>query len=165
MPFRTDVTVRGSLNAGLLPSAGAASSSSSTGKGAAATSSSSSTMEPSSDEYLDKFAEDLNRKIDSETMVLVEGLQACVELSRVASRDKFKAAQDALESELKAESMVRATESLLSLSHTLKLLFLLNTEDKGHARVQEDQAQLAERELAAVKREVEGVLDQIRAGR
>lgn len=73
--FKTDVTVRGSLNTGLLPSGNR--SGASGGRGRAAD------PEPTSEEYLDRFAEDLNKRIDTEIEVLVDGLEQCVALSKV----------------------------------------------------------------------------------
>lgn len=86
--------------------------------------------EVSSEEYLDRFEEELHKRVDAEMEILVDGLGDCVRLSKVGwgvvpaavcdtlihadmslveqvgNKDKFKAAQDALEVELKAESMV-----------------------------------------------------------
>lgn len=119
--------------------------------------------EVSSEEYLDRFEEELHKRVDAEMEILVDGLGDCVRLSKVGNKDKFKAAQDALEVELKAESMVRATESLLSLSHTLKMLFLLNDEDKGSALVQERQRREAEEELQAVKDQARELFERVQA--
>ena len=58
---------------------------------------------------------------------------------------------------------VRATESLLSLSHTLKMLFLLNDEDKGSAQVQERQRKEAEEELQAVKDQARELFERVQA--
>lgn len=53
---------------------------------------------------------------------------------------------------------VRATESLLSLSHTLKLLFLLNDEDEGSSRIVETQQEQMSRDLKDAKHELETLL-------
>lgn len=113
---------------------------------------------------------------------------------QVGTKDRFKAEQDAVEVELKAESMVsavfadsepshatrmlagpvgctyrltsivrlakqvRATEALLSLSHTLKLLFLLNDEDEGSSRIIETQQEQMTEDLKDAKKEAESLL-------
>ena len=130
-PFKTDVSVKTSLNAGLLPGAGGSSRTGGRGGGGAAgQTGGGAEREVSSEEYLDRFEEELHRKVDAEMEILVDGLGDCVRLSKVGvafvpaavcdtlihadmslveqvgNKDKFKAAQDALEVELKAESMV-----------------------------------------------------------
>lgn len=107
-------------------------------------------------------------------------------LEQVGNKDRFKAEQDAVEVELKAESMVsilrnflrcvirpneftirtpllqvRATESLLSLSHTLKLLFLLDNEDEGSVKIVEVQQEHALAELAQIKKEASQMLGEV----
>lgn len=80
-PFRTDAVVKGSLNVGLIPSAGArggVGAGSGGAHGAAAS-------EASSEAYLDAFEEELHKKVDSEIGVLVDGLQECVQLAKVRS--------------------------------------------------------------------------------
>lgn len=58
---------------------------------------------------------------------------------------------------------VRATENLLSLSHTLKLLFLLNLEDKGSSAVQRAQREQARTELEAAKGKAKQILAELLA--
>jgi hypothetical protein len=53
---------------------------------------------------------------------------------------------------------VRATESLLSLSHTLKLLFLLNDEDEGSSRIVDTQQEHMTQALAEAKDAVKTLL-------
>lgn len=66
---------------------------------------------------------------------------------------------------ISSNTKVRATESLLSLSHTLKLLFLLNKEDEGSAKIEAAQREEALKELQRVKAETHDVLDQVLANR
>lgn len=70
-----------SLNVGLIPSAGA-----STGRGVAGSSGlqNAGSAEPSSEAYLDTFQEELQKKVDTEVGVLVDGLQECVQLAKVS---------------------------------------------------------------------------------
>ena len=83
--FKTDAPVRGSLNVGLLPSAG----SSRTGRGVGARRGSGGGQAEAhspSTESLDAFEEALHKKVDSEIEVLVDGLEACVALAKVRSK-------------------------------------------------------------------------------
>lgn len=146
--------------------------------------------ELASEEHLDAIEEELNRKVDADTEVLVEGMAELVKMSKVSpcytalhpplwlprpaifprssqgdtpasfahltlsflhftsslqidGKDHFRVAQEAFQAECRTESMVRSTfldstrreltlrfsqiraaHSLLSLSHTLKLLHL-----------------------------------------
>lgn len=210
-PFKTDAVVKGSLNVGLIPTAGTR-----TG-GAASTAQGAQAAEPTSEAYLNAFEEELHKKVDGDIGVLVDGLQECMQLAKVSrrakssgatvfsklikascgkqvgDRDRFKAEQDAVETELKAESMVRvatgkvfcvlqqwllptckciqgantcpeqvrATESLLSLSHTLKLLFLLNNEDEGSSNIIAARQDQMARDLAEVKEEAKILLAEV----
>ena len=78
------MTIRGSLNTGLLPSAGKGGSSRNARGGAGGAGGAAEEPEPTSEEYLDRFAEDLNKRIDTEIEVLVDGLEQCIALSKVS---------------------------------------------------------------------------------
>jgi hypothetical protein len=82
-PFRTDAVVKGSLNVGLIPSAGARGGGPAGGGAGGAHAAAAS--EPSSEAYLDSFEEELHKKVDSEIGVLVDGLQECVKLAKVSA--------------------------------------------------------------------------------
>lgn len=77
VPFRTDAVVKGSLNVGLI-------SSGQRGGRDGFGGSSSAAAEPTSEAYLEKFEEDLQKKVDNEIEVLVDSLQECVELAKVS---------------------------------------------------------------------------------
>jgi hypothetical protein len=81
-PFRTDAVVKGSLNVGLIPSAGARGGGAGAGSGGAH---GAAANEASSEAYLDTFQEELHKKVDTEIGVLVDGLQECVQLAKVRS--------------------------------------------------------------------------------
>ena len=49
---------------------------------------------------------------------------------QIGDKDKFKVAQEAFEAQCRAESMVRAAQSLLSITHSMKLLLLLSDESQ-----------------------------------
>ncbi|KIK99167.1 hypothetical protein PAXRUDRAFT_823067 [Paxillus rubicundulus Ve08.2h10] len=102
-------------------------------------------IDQNSDEYLDAIEEEWNKKLDAEVDFLVDGMVDIVSLASIGDKDKFRIAQESFQAESRAESMVRATNSLLSITHTLKLLLLLS-----------DEAQIAHRrdvELAHVRQE------------
>ncbi|PVF93591.1 hypothetical protein CPB86DRAFT_789916 [Serendipita vermifera] len=53
-----------------------------------------------------------------------------VNIASVGNKDKFRIAQEAFETQCRTESMVRAATSLLSITHSLKLLLLLSDEEE-----------------------------------
>ncbi|KAM6504326.1 hypothetical protein JOM56_001269 [Amanita muscaria] len=102
-------------------------------------------VEQNSAEYLDAVEEEWNKKVDMEVETLVDGMVDLVSLASIGDKDKFRIAQEAFQAQSRAESMVRATNSLLSITHSMKLLLLLS-----------DEAQIAHRrdaELGVVRTE------------
>ncbi|KAF8348933.1 hypothetical protein F5887DRAFT_1059883 [Amanita rubescens] len=84
-----------------------------------------------------------NKKVDTEVDSLVDGMLDLVALASaclIADKDKFRIAQEAFQAQSRAESMVRAANSLLSITHSMKLLLLLS-----------DEAQIAHRRDAELK--------------
>lgn len=71
--FKTDVHQRSSLASGLLPTAA----------GRRADNAGQSQAEPTSEEYLARFEEDLQKKVDGDIGTLVDGLADCVALAKV----------------------------------------------------------------------------------
>ncbi|KAI0044918.1 hypothetical protein FA95DRAFT_1608138 [Auriscalpium vulgare] len=105
------------------------------------------TVDETSSEYLDAVEEEWNKKVDVEVETLAEGMVDLVNLASIGDKDKFTIAQEAFQAEFRAESMVRAANSLLSIVHSMKLLLLLS-----------DEAQIVHRrdaELATTQREKE----------
>jgi mediator of RNA polymerase II transcription subunit 22 len=110
-PLQTDVVRRTQLDVGLA--------SLQSGAGG-----SNPAVQPTSKEYLDKVAEDLNRRVDTEVEALANGMTDLLRLglvrphttpltlpdhfgnAQVGDKDKFKVAQDAWEAECRAEAMV-----------------------------------------------------------
>ncbi|EJD49644.1 hypothetical protein AURDEDRAFT_59336 [Auricularia subglabra TFB-10046 SS5] len=101
-------------------------------------------LEQPSDAYLDAIEEDFNRRLDGDVEVLVEGMGDLVALAAVGDKDKFVVAQEAFQAQCRAESMVRAANSLLSLTHTLKLMLLLADEQQIVKQRTEERAQVRE---------------------
>ncbi|KAF8718579.1 hypothetical protein AX14_011759 [Amanita brunnescens Koide BX004] len=97
-------------------------------------------VDQNSAEFLDGIEEEWNKKVDAEVDTLVDGMVDLVSLASIADKDKFRIAQEAFQAQSRAESMVRAANSLLSITHSMKLLLLLS-----------DEAQIAHRRDAELK--------------
>ncbi|KAG6828621.1 hypothetical protein H0H92_007266 [Tricholoma furcatifolium] len=97
-------------------------------------------IEQSSAEYLDTVEEEWNKRVDMEVETLVDGMVDLVSLASIGDKDKFRIAQESFQAQSRAESMIRAANSLLSITHSMKLLLLLS-----------DEAQLAHRRDAELK--------------
>lgn len=108
-------------------------------------------MDQSSEAYLDASYEDWNKKVDVEVDTLVDGMVHLVNIASVGTKDRHRVAQEAFEAQCRTESMVgavfdfthshshsppfsppqvRAATSLLSITHSLKLLLLLSDEQQ-----------------------------------
>ncbi|KZP27339.1 hypothetical protein FIBSPDRAFT_1040211 [Athelia psychrophila] len=97
-------------------------------------------VDQNSEEYLEQIEDEWNKKVDVEVETLVDGMVDLVSLASIAEKDKFKIAQEAFQAQSRAESMVRAANSLLSITHSMKLMLLLS-----------DEAQIAHRRDAELK--------------
>ncbi|KAG8859321.1 hypothetical protein FRB96_004536 [Tulasnella sp. 330] len=95
-------------------------------------------QEVDSETYLREVEEEWNKKIDEQVDILVHNMVDLVDIAKVENKDHFRASQEAFQAELKAESMVQAISSLLSLTHSLKLMLLLSDEREIAQRRQEE---------------------------
>ncbi|KAJ6478517.1 hypothetical protein C8R47DRAFT_1138597 [Mycena vitilis] len=114
-----------------------------------------SVVDQNSAEYLDAIEEEWNKKVDLEVETLLDGMVDLVGLASIGDKDKFHIAQESFQAQTRAESMVRAANSLLSITHSMKLLLLLS-----------DEAQIAHRrdtELKTVQEEKEDARAQVAA--
>ncbi|KAF9471518.1 hypothetical protein BDN70DRAFT_567154 [Pholiota conissans] len=112
-------------------------------------------VDQNSTEYLDTIEEEWNKKVDTEVEILVDGMVDLVSLASIVDKDKFRIAQESFQAESRAESMIRAANTLLSITHSMKLLLLLS-----------DEAQIAHRrdaELKIVQEEREDAKDKVAA--
>lgn len=85
----------------------------------------------SSDEYLDRQEEELNRRVDVHVDQLVQGMHDLVSLAKFDPLNPphpSASAHRSLAVELKTQQMLASAHSLLSLAHTLKLLHLFGDE-------------------------------------
>ncbi|KAJ8521324.1 hypothetical protein ONZ45_g1970 [Pleurotus djamor] len=122
--------------------------------------SSQASIDQNSDEYLDSIEEEWNKKIDMEVETLVDGMVDLVSLASVGDKDKFKVAQEAFQAQCRAESMVRAANSLLAVTHSMKLLLLLSDEVQIAHRRDTELKDLRE-ESDGAKRQVATILDEL----
>ncbi|KAF5355257.1 hypothetical protein D9758_006024 [Tetrapyrgos nigripes] len=110
-------------------------------------------VDQNSAEYLDAIEEEWNKRVDSEVETLVDGMVDLVSLASIGDKDKFRIAQESFQAESRAEAMIRAANSLLSITHSMKLLLLLS-----------DEAQIAHRrdvELKTVQQEKQSSREQV----
>ncbi|KAF8556217.1 hypothetical protein OG21DRAFT_1409610, partial [Imleria badia] len=90
-------------------------------------------VDQNSDEYLDNTGGGWNKKLDAEVEVLVDGMMVDIVslASAIGDKDKFRIAQESFQAESRAESTVRAANSVLSITHSLKLLVLQVLSDEA----------------------------------
>ncbi|KAF8896112.1 hypothetical protein BD779DRAFT_1494039 [Infundibulicybe gibba] len=109
-------------------------------------------VDQNSSDYLDNVEEEWNKKVDTEVEVLVDGMVDLVSLASIGDKDKFRIAQESFQAQSRAESMVRAANSLLSITHSMKLLLLLSDEAQiAHHRDAELERVQTERDDAQEK--------------
>ncbi|KAF8556210.1 hypothetical protein OG21DRAFT_1409588 [Imleria badia] len=117
-------------------------------------------VDQNSDEYLDNIEEEWNKKLDAEVEVLVDGMVDIVSLASIGDKDKFRIAQESFQAESRAESMVRAANSLLSITHSLKLLLLLSDEAQiAHRR--DVELRHVQQEKTEAQQKVAALLDEL----
>ncbi|KAF8976064.1 surfeit locus protein 5 subunit 22 of mediator complex-domain-containing protein [Cyathus striatus] len=117
-------------------------------------------LDQDSAEYLDTIEEEWNKRVDNEVETLVDGMVDLVSLASIADKDKFRIAQESFQAESRAESMVRAAHSLLSITHSMKLLLLLSDEAQiAHRR--DAELKLVQEEKDGTKNEAAQLLDEL----
>ncbi|KAL1689810.1 hypothetical protein GGG16DRAFT_57111 [Schizophyllum commune] len=115
--------------------------------------------EQNSTEYLDAIEEEWNKKVDTEVGTLVDNMVELVGLASVANKDKFLIAQESFQAQSRAESMAPAN-SLLSITHSLKLLLLLSDEAQiAHRR--DVELKNIEDETKDTRQKVANLLDEL----
>ncbi|KAI0311909.1 surfeit locus protein 5 subunit 22 of mediator complex-domain-containing protein [Amylostereum chailletii] len=117
-------------------------------------------VDETSTEYLDNIEEEWNKKVDVEIETLADGMVDLVNLATIGDKDKFKIAQEAFQAQFRAESMVRAANSLLSIIHSMKLLLLLSDEAQIVSRRDAELAN-TQQEKEDTKRKVAELLDDL----
>lgn len=63
-------------------------------------------VEQTAEDFLDQHEESLNKRVDAEIEVLVDGMVDLVALASVEDKDKYRIAQEGFQAESRAESMV-----------------------------------------------------------
>ncbi|KAF8309924.1 hypothetical protein DL93DRAFT_2062501 [Clavulina sp. PMI_390] len=130
-PLRSDVSRRGPLDTGLIrrninPS----------------------TQEQTSEQYLAQITEDWHKRVDHDVKSLATGMTALVQTALVP-KDKYHARHDAFQAQALAENMVLAADSLLTITHSLKLMYLLTDEEEITTRKAKDLRVIREETEAA----------------
>ncbi|KAF8071801.1 hypothetical protein FPV67DRAFT_1412618 [Lyophyllum atratum] len=119
-----------------------------------------SSVDQSSTEYLDTIEEEWNKRVDMEVETLVDGMVDLVSLASIGDKDKFRIAQESFQAQSRAESMVRAANSLLSITHSMKLLLLLSDEAQlAHRR--DAELKIVQEEKDEARQKVSKLLDEI----
>ncbi|KAJ3739225.1 hypothetical protein DFH05DRAFT_1514455 [Lentinula detonsa] len=120
-------------------------------------------IDQNSDEYLDNIEEEWNKKVDLEVETLVDGMVDLVGLASISDKDKFRIAQESFQAQARAESMVRAANTLISITHSMKLLLLLSDEAQiAHRR--DAELKVVQEEKAKAKEQVAVLLDELLRG-
>ncbi|KAG8688549.1 hypothetical protein FRC09_012855 [Ceratobasidium sp. 395] len=136
-----------------------------------------------SETFLQNHEEEWNRLVDAEIEALAEGMADLVGIASIEGKDRFQIAQEAFQAECRAESIVRfflfppqfipvttilsqaiAANSLLSITHSLKLMFLLGDEQYITQR-RKERLRSAVSDIAGAKTRVEGAWDGLREPR
>ncbi|CAE6422899.1 unnamed protein product [Rhizoctonia solani] len=117
-----------------------------------------------SETFLQNHEEEWNRLVDFEVENLAEGMADLVGIASIEGKDRFQIAQEAFQAECKAENMAIAANSLLSITHSLKLMFLLGDEEYITQR-REDRLKTAVTDIAAAKSRFEKAWDGLKEPR
>ncbi|KDQ14815.1 hypothetical protein BOTBODRAFT_158833 [Botryobasidium botryosum FD-172 SS1] len=91
-----------------------------------------------SETFLANIEEEWNKNVDAHVETLADGMVDLVAMASIENKDRYRVAQEAYQAECRAESMVLAASSLLSITHSLKLLFLLMDESEITHRREEE---------------------------
>jgi len=116
-------------------------------------------QERNSTQYLDDIEEEWNKKVDVEIETLVDGMVDIVSLASISDKDKFRVAQEAFQTQCRAESMIKASNTLLSITHSMKLLLLLSDESQI-AKRRDTELKTVQAEKEETKRKVAALLDE-----
>ncbi|KAI5990132.1 hypothetical protein EDD15DRAFT_1182049 [Pisolithus albus] len=88
-------------------------------------------VDQNSEEYLNAIEEEWNKRLDAEVEILVDGMVDIVSLASIGDKDKRPGESHTAHFTVSARlnrRQVRAANSLLSITHSLKLLLLLSDE-------------------------------------
>ncbi|KAI3626139.1 hypothetical protein CBS9595_001500 [Malassezia furfur] len=96
--------------------------------------------------HLDALEESVNKRIDADVNVLMENMKEILNLSRIGGKDHYDVSREAFQLETRADSMVRAIQSLYLLSNSLKLSLLLSQSQMSDAHNSEAEQLIQEAE-------------------
>ncbi|KAI0765234.1 hypothetical protein C8Q74DRAFT_1287098 [Fomes fomentarius] len=110
--------------------------------------------------YLDNVEEEWNKRVDVEIETLVDGMVDIVSLASIGDKDKFRIAQESFQAQCRAESMIRAANSLMSTIHSMKLLLLLSDESQI-VRRRDAELRNLQTEKKSAQKKVAALLDEL----
>ncbi|KAI0742659.1 hypothetical protein C8Q80DRAFT_920554 [Daedaleopsis nitida] len=117
-------------------------------------------IDQTSDQYLDAVEEEWNKRVDVEIETLVDGMADIVSLASIGDKDKFRIAQESFQAQCRAESMIRAANSLMSTIHSMKLLLLLSDEAQI-AKRRDIELRNVQAEKSDAQKKVAALLDEL----
>ncbi|TIA70099.1 hypothetical protein E3P92_01051 [Wallemia ichthyophaga] len=113
----------------------------------------------SPEEYLEAFEESLNNKVDGEVGQLSDGLSEIIGLAEINQKDNYKISKEAFQISCRSESMIRSANSLLDITHALKMINLLG-DDHHRLNVSSRRADELSQERSEAVSELEGAVEQ-----
>lgn len=117
------------------------------------------TDDRSPEEYLEAFEESLNNKVDGEVGQLSDGLSEIIGLAEINQKDNYKISKEAFQISCRSESMIRSANSLLDITHALKMINLLG-DDHHRLNVSSRRADELSQERSEAVSELEGAVEQ-----
>ncbi|KAH9930538.1 uncharacterized protein BXZ73DRAFT_28382, partial [Epithele typhae] len=117
-------------------------------------------IDQDSNDYLDNVEEEWNKRVDVEIETLVDSMVDIVSLAAIGDKDKFRIAEEAFQAQCRAESMIRAANSLMSTIHSMKLLLLLSDEAQIVKR-RDAELRSVQAEKTEAQKKVAALLDEL----
>ena len=113
----------------------------------------------SPEEYLEAFEDSLNNRVDTEIGQLSDGLAEIISLAEISQKDNYKISKEAFQISCRSESMIRSANSLLGITHALKMINLLG-DDQHRLDVATDSANQLSQERSQAVSELESAVEQ-----
>ncbi|TIA87146.1 hypothetical protein E3P99_03351 [Wallemia hederae] len=113
----------------------------------------------SPEEYLEAFEDSLNNRVDTEIGQLSDGLAEIISLAEISHKDNYKISKEAFQISCRSESMIRSANSLLGITHALKMINLLG-DDQHRLDVATDSANQLSQERSQAVSELESAVEQ-----
>lgn len=111
------------------------------------------------EEYLEAFDDSLNNRVDTEVAQLSDGLSEIISLAEIAQKDNYKISKEAFQISCRSESMIRSANSLLGITHALKMINFLG-DDQHRLDVSSARAGVLSEERRQAINELEAAMEQ-----